>query len=154
MSNRLWSSTCAIWRSLSYDTDPFTFLAFLWSILQADVKESEKTLTDQLTAQLTRSPGPPTRCLIAKCLATLFSIGDTNHLFSTIDKCNEMVRNRDDSPSYLPNRLWVIFTLSLFLVLTDLEWFGPIALPVFFYRWCLLVFSLKFHSVILLVPIH
>ena len=73
--------------------------------LQADVKESQTTLTNQLTALLTKSPGPPTRCLIAKCLATLFTIGDTNQLFTTIDRCNDIIKNRDDSPSYLPNKL-------------------------------------------------
>lgn len=72
---------------------------------QSDVKDSQKIITDQLISLLTKSAGPPTRCLIAQCLATLFTIGDTNQLFNTIDRCNEIIKNRDDSPSYLPNKL-------------------------------------------------
>ncbi|KAF6034302.1 HEATR5B [Bugula neritina] len=95
----------------------FEWLQFLEKVLtalnRADVKERQKTLTNQLTALLTKSPGPPTRCLIAECLATLFSIGDTSPLFSTIDICNDIIKNRDDSPSYLPNRLAAITTIGV-----------------------------------------
>ena len=50
-------------------------------------------------------PGPPTRQLIASCLATLFTVGDTFSLFDTVNKCNDILRNKDDSPSYMPTRL-------------------------------------------------
>lgn len=59
----------------------------------------------QLTAQISESPGPPTRKLLARNLATLFSVGDTFDLFEAINKCNDILKNKDDSPSYLPTRL-------------------------------------------------
>lgn len=53
------------------------------------------------------SPGPPTKILIARCLATLFSVGDTFLLFDSVNKCNEILKNKDDSPSFLPTRLYL-----------------------------------------------
>ena len=38
-------------------------------------------------------------------MATVFSIGDTFLLFDTINKCNDILKSKDDSPSYLPCRL-------------------------------------------------
>ena len=73
--------------------------------VQSDIKGSQKTLVEQLTAQISESPGPPSRKLLARCLAQLFSVGDTFSLFETINKCNDIIRNKDDSPSYLPTRL-------------------------------------------------
>ena len=75
------------------------------SSFQSDIRESQKKLIDQLTNQITENPGPPTRKLLARCLATIFSVGDTFALFETINKCNDIIRNKDDSPSYLPTRL-------------------------------------------------
>ncbi|CAI9730243.1 repeat-containing 5B-like isoform X2 [Octopus vulgaris] len=87
----------------------FEWLRFLDKVLGAaqksDIKESQKKLVEQLTNQISESPGPPTRKLIARCLATLFSVGDTFDLFETINKCNDIIKNKDDSPSYLPTRL-------------------------------------------------
>ena len=84
---------------------------------QSDIKESQKKLIDQLTSQISERPGPPTRKLLARCLSTIFSVGDTYALFETINKCNDIVRNRDDSPSYLPTRLYVnlldIFSIDI-----------------------------------------
>ena len=74
---------------------------------QSDIKESQQKLTKQLTDQIHQNPGPPTRKLLARCLATLFSVGDTFSLFETINKCNDVIKSRDDSPSYLPTKLWV-----------------------------------------------
>ena len=49
--------------------------------------------------------GPPARELLASCLATLFSVGDTFLLFDTINRCNDFLKTRDDSPAFLPCRL-------------------------------------------------
>jgi len=38
-------------------------------------------------------------------LATLFSVGDTFMLFDTVNACNDILKNKDDSPSYLPTKL-------------------------------------------------
>jgi len=73
---------------------------------KSDVKECQKKLVEQLMAQLvTGSPGPPTRQLLAQCMATLFSVGDTFLLFDTINKCNDLLKTKDDSPTFLPCRL-------------------------------------------------
>ena len=71
-----------------------------------DVKEAQKTLVEQLMGQVTGgSPGPSTRHLIAQCMATLFSVGDTFLLFDTVNKCNDILKTKDDSPTVLPSRL-------------------------------------------------
>lgn len=87
----------------------FEWLRFLDKVLVAaqksDIKGCQKKLVEQLTTHLQNSPGPPTRKLIARCLATLFSVGDTFLLFETVNKCNDILKNKDDSPSFLPTKL-------------------------------------------------
>lgn len=72
---------------------------------QSDIKQCQKKLVEQLTTHIQAAPGPPTRKLIASCLATLFSVGDTFVLFETVNKCNDILKNKDDSPSFLPTKL-------------------------------------------------
>lgn len=72
---------------------------------QSDIKGCQQKLVEQLTKHMQGAPGPPTRRLIARCLATLFSVGDTFLLFDTVNKCNDILRNKDDSPSFLPTKL-------------------------------------------------
>lgn len=90
----------------------YEWLRFLDKVLvaaqKADIKGCQKKLVEQLTTHIHGSPGPPTRKLIAQCLATLFSVGDTFLLFDTVNKCNDILKNKDDSPSYLPTRLAAI----------------------------------------------
>lgn len=90
----------------------FEWLRFLDKVLVAaqksDIKGCQKKLVEQLTQHIQGSPGPPTRKLIARCLATLFSVGDTFLLFETVNKCNDILKNKDDSPSYLATRLAAI----------------------------------------------
>ena len=74
-------------------------------LLQSDIKEKQGRLVQQLTGQINESPGPPARKLLARCLAQLFSVGDTFSMFDSINKCNDIVKSKDDSPSYLPSRL-------------------------------------------------
>ncbi|KAJ8308627.1 hypothetical protein KUTeg_013501 [Tegillarca granosa] len=94
----------------------FEWLRFLDKVLiaiqKSDIKEKQKKLVSQLTAQISESPGPPTRKLLARNLATLFSVGDTFDLFDAINKCNDILKNKDDSPSYLPTRLAAIACLG------------------------------------------
>lgn len=90
----------------------FEWLRFLDKVLIAaqknDIKGCQKKLVEQLTNQINESPGPPARKLISRCLATLFSVGDTFLLFDTVNKCNDIIRNKDDCPTYLPTRLAAI----------------------------------------------
>lgn len=64
-------------------------------------------MVDQLTSLIQQNPGPPTRMLIAKCLSTLFNVGDTFLLFDTVNKCNDLLRVKDDSLTYLSTKLYV-----------------------------------------------
>lgn len=72
---------------------------------KSDIKECQKKLVQQLTEQVNATPGPPIRKLLANCLATLFSVGDTFILFDTVNTCNDILKNKDDSPSFLPTKL-------------------------------------------------
>ncbi|XP_032480273.1 HEAT repeat-containing protein 5A isoform X6 [Phocoena sinus] len=94
----------------------FDWLRYLEKLLLAtsrsDVREKQKTLVEQLLSLLNSSPGPPTRKLLAKNLAILYSIGDTFSIYETIDKCNELIRSKDDSPSYLPTKLAAVVCLG------------------------------------------
>uniref|UniRef100_A0A8C3DVH7 HEAT repeat-containing protein 5A n=1 Tax=Corvus moneduloides TaxID=1196302 RepID=A0A8C3DVH7_CORMO len=90
----------------------FAWLQFLEKLLPADIRENQKKLVEQLTSLLNNSPGPPTRRLLAKNLAVLYSTGDTFSVYQTIDKCNELIRSKDDSPSYLPTKLAAVVCLG------------------------------------------
>ncbi|XP_063501964.1 HEAT repeat-containing protein 5A isoform X2 [Symphalangus syndactylus] len=94
----------------------FEWLRYLEKLLLAtsrnDVRETQKTLVEQLLSLLNSSPGPPTRKLLAKNLAILYSIGDTFSVYEAIDKCNDLIRSKDDSPSYLPTKLAAVVCLG------------------------------------------
>lgn len=77
----------------------------MYILFQNDIKGCQKKLVEQLLNHIQESPGPPTRKLFARCLATLFSVGDTFLLFDTANKCNDMLKNKDDSPSFLATKL-------------------------------------------------
>ncbi|XP_075438374.1 HEAT repeat-containing protein 5B-like [Ascaphus truei] len=55
----------------------FEWLRFLDKVLTAanrtDIKDNQKKLVEQVTGLISSSPGPPTRKLLAKNLATLYS---------------------------------------------------------------------------------
>ncbi|XP_050313880.1 HEAT repeat-containing protein 5B isoform X2 [Anthonomus grandis grandis] len=90
----------------------FEWLRYLDKVLVAaqknDIKGCQKQLVQQLMNHINNSPGPSTRQLIARCLATLFSVGDAFLLFDTVNQCNDILKNKDDSPSFLPTRLAAI----------------------------------------------
>ena len=53
--------------------------------------------------------GPASRGLIARCITNLFTVGDTNLLFESVKKCNDVLKNKDDSSdSFLSVRLTAI----------------------------------------------
>ncbi|XP_067840211.1 HEAT repeat-containing protein 5B isoform X2 [Heptranchias perlo] len=96
----------------------FEWLRFLNKVLVAankvDVREKQKKLVEQLTDLISSSPGPPTRKLLAKNLATLYSIGDTFTVFQTLDKCNDIVKSKDDTTAYLPTKLAAVACIGAF----------------------------------------
>lgn len=87
----------------------FEWLCHLESALpscdKTEVKNCQKKLVQQLLTQINGSPGPPVRKLLANCLATLFSVGDTFMLFDTANACNDILKNKDDSPSFMASKL-------------------------------------------------
>uniref|UniRef100_A0A6Q2X5A9 HEAT repeat-containing protein 5B n=1 Tax=Esox lucius TaxID=8010 RepID=A0A6Q2X5A9_ESOLU len=96
----------------------FEWLRFLDKVLVAankvDVKEKQKKLVEQLTGLISSAPGPPTRKLLAKNLATLYSIGDTFTVFQTLDKCNDIIKSKDDTSAYLPTKLAAVACVGAF----------------------------------------
>ncbi|XP_072933477.1 HEAT repeat-containing protein 5B [Epargyreus clarus] len=94
----------------------FEWLRFLDKVLVAahksDIKSCQQKLVAQLVSLLRENLGAPARRLLARCLATLFSVGDTFLLFDTVNKCNDIIKIKDDSPSYLPTRLAAICCLG------------------------------------------
>ena len=44
-------------------------------------------------------PGPPTRSLLARCIAQIFTIAESYDLNETLNACNDALRARDDSHS-------------------------------------------------------
>uniref|UniRef100_A0A8C2AJG2 HEAT repeat-containing protein 5A n=1 Tax=Cyprinus carpio TaxID=7962 RepID=A0A8C2AJG2_CYPCA len=91
----------------------FEWLRFLKKILPANVKQNQKHLLEQLTAVLTSSPGPPTQLLLAQCLALVYRVGDSLTSSLTVDRCNDIIRSKDDSPSFLPTRLAAVACLGV-----------------------------------------
>ncbi|KAH8383902.1 hypothetical protein KR009_011189, partial [Drosophila setifemur] len=81
-------------------------------VAKHEIKASQKKLVQQLSERIQGAPGPPMRKLIASSLATLFSVGDTFMLFDTVNACNDILKNKDDSPSYLPTKLAAICVLG------------------------------------------
>ncbi len=78
-----------------------------------EVREAQKALVAQLTDMVQKgTAGPAARALVARCLTTLFAVGDTFLLFETINRFNDLLKNRDDSPSFLPSRLSAICVLG------------------------------------------
>uniref|UniRef100_A0A3B4DII4 HEAT repeat-containing protein 5A n=1 Tax=Pygocentrus nattereri TaxID=42514 RepID=A0A3B4DII4_PYGNA len=91
----------------------FEWLRFLKKLLPvADVKQNQKRLVEQLTTILTGSPGPSTRWLLAHCLALLYRVGDSFTSSLTVGRCNDIIRSKDDSPSFLPSRLAAVACLG------------------------------------------
>lgn len=82
---------------------------------KAEIKQIQRRLVEQLSNILIGSPGPPARILLAQCLALLFHLGDPLPCSLLVDKCNDIIRSKDDSPSALPSRLAAVACLgSLF----------------------------------------
>ncbi|KHJ41183.1 HEAT repeat protein [Trichuris suis] len=79
---------------------------------KGDIKESQKKLVDQLISLVNSGLGPPSRLLLARCLATLFTVGDAYYVFEAVNSCNDVVKVKDDSPNFLPSRLTALCCLA------------------------------------------
>ncbi|XP_078133588.1 HEAT repeat-containing protein 5A isoform X2 [Sander vitreus] len=87
----------------------FEWLNHLKELLPAtdrvDIKQNQRRLIEQLSGVLIGSPGPPTRWLLAHCVALLYRLGDPIAASLFVDRCHDIIRSKDDSPSGLPTRL-------------------------------------------------
>uniref|UniRef100_A0A915KZA4 HEAT repeat-containing protein 5B n=1 Tax=Romanomermis culicivorax TaxID=13658 RepID=A0A915KZA4_ROMCU len=94
----------------------YEWLRFLNRVLpvaqKSDIKGCQQKLVQQLNNQIACCQNPASRKLLARCLAVLFSVGDTYSLFQTINFCNDLIKNKDDSPSFLPARLNAVCCLG------------------------------------------
>ncbi|XP_028994426.1 HEAT repeat-containing protein 5A isoform X2 [Betta splendens] len=79
---------------------------------RAHIKQNQRHLVEQLSAVLIGSPGPSTRCLLARCFALLYHLGDPVPASLLVERCNEIIRSKDDSPSGLPTRLAAVACLG------------------------------------------
>uniref|UniRef100_A0A3B4UBB4 HEAT repeat-containing protein 5A n=1 Tax=Seriola dumerili TaxID=41447 RepID=A0A3B4UBB4_SERDU len=79
---------------------------------RVDIKHNQRRLVDQLSTVLIGSPGPPTRWLLAHCLALLYRLGDPVPSSLLVERCNDIIRSKDDSPSGLPTRLFQVKILT------------------------------------------
>ncbi|MFH4979590.1 hypothetical protein AB6A40_006299 [Gnathostoma spinigerum] len=79
---------------------------------KSDIKSVQKQLIEQLTARIFTGPGPPTRTVLARCIAQVYITGETFSLFETINICNDALKSRDDSPSQLPIKLTALTCLG------------------------------------------
>ncbi|XP_039641392.1 MAM domain-containing glycosylphosphatidylinositol anchor protein 2 [Perca fluviatilis] len=97
----------------------FEWLTHLKKLLpvtdRVDIKQNQRRLIEQLSGVLIGSPGPPTRWLLAHCVALLYRLGDPIAASLFVDRCHDIIRSKDDSPSGLPTRLAAMACLgSLF----------------------------------------
>ncbi|XP_062252890.1 HEAT repeat-containing protein 5A isoform X1 [Platichthys flesus] len=94
----------------------FEWLNHLKKLLPAadrvDIRQNQRRLVEQLSCVLIGSPGPPTRWLLAHCLALLYRLGDPLLSSFLVDRCNDIIRSKDDSPSGLPTRLAAVACLG------------------------------------------
>ncbi|KAL1239845.1 HEAT repeat-containing protein 5B [Trichinella spiralis] len=75
---------------------------------KSDIKDCQKNLLSQMSSLINSGLGPPSRHLMARCLATLFSVGDAFYLYEAVNVCNDILKVKDDSPNYLPSKLTAI----------------------------------------------
>ncbi|KAH7730559.1 HEAT repeat-containing protein 5B-like isoform X1 [Aphelenchoides avenae] len=94
----------------------YEWLRFLDRILpvtqKSDLRNCQQKLLEQLTQRIVTGPGPPTRTLLAKCIAQVFSIADTYDLFQTINTCNDSLKAKDDSSTPLAVKLTALAVLG------------------------------------------
>uniref|UniRef100_A0AAY4A7U5 HEAT repeat-containing protein 5A n=1 Tax=Denticeps clupeoides TaxID=299321 RepID=A0AAY4A7U5_9TELE len=81
-------------------------------VISAEVRRKQKRLVEQLVGVMAAAPGPPARRLLARCLALVYHCGDSLSAGLAVDRCSDIVRSKDDSPSALPTRLAAIACLG------------------------------------------
>ncbi|GMS80555.1 hypothetical protein PENTCL1PPCAC_2730, partial [Pristionchus entomophagus] len=94
----------------------YEWLRYLERILPAtqkqDLKSVQAALMTQLESRLAAGPGASTRVLLARCIARVYSVGDTTSLFATLNMCNDRLKTKDDSPMGLSAKLAALACLG------------------------------------------
>jgi hypothetical protein len=75
---------------------------------KAELKANQKTLVEQILRQLKQAPGAAIRQSLARCLASVFTVGDSLGLMETVNKLNDLIKSRDDSSDFQSTRLAAI----------------------------------------------
>ena len=84
----------------------YHFVQVLPQCPKEDIKTNQKRIVEQILNLVQHGcPGPPVRKSLADAMTMLFSVGDTFLLFDTINKCNDMLKSKEDAASNLNNRL-------------------------------------------------
>lgn len=80
---------------------------------KTEVRDVQQALTDQLMGQITQGVGPPSRKLLGRCLAKIFTTGDSISLYAVLNSCNDVLKVRDDSPTAINKRLTALTCLGV-----------------------------------------
>lgn len=80
---------------------------------KTEVRNVQQALTDQLMNQVTQGVGPPSRKLLGRCLAKVFTTGDSISLYAVLNSCNDALKIRDDSPTTINKRLTALTCLGV-----------------------------------------
>ena len=80
---------------------------------KSEVRNVQQALTDQLMAHVSQGVGPPSRKLLGRCLAKIFTTGDSISLYAVLNSCNDVLKIRDDSPTAINKRLTSLTCLGI-----------------------------------------
>ena len=78
------------------------------------MKKNQQTLVIQLHKLLTKSLPPSLRSLLSSSYVSLYYAGDSSSLFETINKCNDVVKSKDETTAnkmcvnYIEYYLWLL----------------------------------------------
>eukprot|EP00794_Sanderia_malayensis_P020258 gene20258-22242_t len=80
-------------------------------VTREEQKKCQKKISDILLKQIKCSCTPATRQQLSKCIASFYS-SNTTGLFDAVEKCKDIIKNKDDSQQYLPIKLAAICCLG------------------------------------------
>ncbi|CAJ0578871.1 unnamed protein product, partial [Mesorhabditis spiculigera] len=80
--------------------------------LKAELKSIQSKLIAQLHQRLQAGVGPPTRTLLAKCIAKTYSLGDIYSVTATMNLCNDLLESKEDSAQQLSVKMAALGVLG------------------------------------------
>ncbi|EDV23758.1 uncharacterized protein TRIADDRAFT_26322 [Trichoplax adhaerens] len=79
---------------------------------KANIKPKQKEIVETLQSLFTEPVGQPVLHLLGKCLATVYSVGDTSRLLESINYCVDIMRLKDDSTNILGSKLAAVICIG------------------------------------------